>query len=128
MSYTVIEWSALSLIVIIILKVVIVFLAPTVMITIIKKMLPYKRWAAVISGSLAVWLFLQFVNAGLSVVTLLAITLWVSLVVGMGMYKYLKDYIEWIEQKGLSTLIKHSWVYILIWLVLASLGLKELVS
>ena len=128
MSYTVIEWSALSLIVIVIVKVTMVFLAPTVLMSITKKMAHYKRWFAVISGSLAVWLFLQFVNAGLSVVTLLAITLWLSLLMWMGMYKYLEDYIEWIEKKGMATLIKHSWVYILIWLVLAGLGLKELFS
>ena len=88
MSFNVIEWSALIFSIIAIIKIVILIVSPNILLKMGKACNEYKRLMAVMSGTVSVWLFLELIQSGVSVTTLLAVTLWLSLLIWMGMYRY----------------------------------------
>lgn len=123
-----IEILALILIVVAVVKIVIILISPKIWADLVVK----KLWASsglvmIISLILAVWVLYLLLNAGITIVEIFAVMLFLSLLAAVGVAVYSKEIVG-VAQKLLKdrNIVKKSWFYILIWVVLLVWGLKEL--
>ena len=123
---TPIETFALILIIASAVKLVVVIINPKSWLNMVKNIWINITLATIISLVLAS-IVLYYLLQELTIVQILATTLFVALLIAAGMAVYANELMK-IFDKALKdkSLIKKSWLYILVWLVLLIWGLKEL--
>ncbi len=78
--------------------------------------------AAVLAGAVLIAL----VNAGVTIVQILAVTVFVILLLLIGFAPFGDELITWAEGQDLKTWIREQWLYTLIWIALLGWGLYEI--
>jgi hypothetical protein len=79
-------------------------------------------WVALI---LALVVLYYLVQAGITITTILAVTVFVALVFIAGLASYVKKIIK---DVNLKTILKDQWYYVLLWLALIIWGIVELTA
>jgi len=128
MVFTPIEWMALILIVVSAIKLVVVLVNPKAWYDSVAK----KVWASpnlmmVVSLVLAAVVLYYLLLGGITIVEILAVMLFLSLFIAAGAAIYKKEILG-LAQKLLKdkSMIKKSWLYIILWAVLIVWGAKVL--
>tara|TARA_Y100000310_G_C20426761_1_gene689461 strand:- start:204 stop:596 length:393 start_codon:yes stop_codon:yes gene_type:complete len=128
MAFTPIEWMALILIVASAVKIIIILVNPNSWNTsVVKKVWANSNLTMVVSLILAAIALYYLLLGGLTIVEILAVTLFVALLMAAGAAAYKKQIIE-LADKMLKdkSLVKKSWLYIIIWVILLVWGAKVL--
>ncbi len=119
----VIENLAIILIVVSIIKLLIIMVSPKSWFNFVKKIYVNKTVATVVYFVLAAIVLYYLLGAGMTIVQILAVTVFVSLLIGIGFMKYLDDLLKLFPKKYS---LKDQWFYVLLWVVLLLWGIKEL--
>jgi hypothetical protein len=118
-----IETLAIILIVISVIKLLTILISPKTWTNFVKKIYVNKTAAIVVYSVLAAVVLYYLLGAGITIVQILAVTVFVSLLLGIGFVKYM-DHLLKLFPKNYS--LKDQWFYVLIWVILLLWGIKEL--
>ena len=127
MTYTPVEWMALILIVISAIKIIVILVKPKAWNdSVVKKLWKNSGLAMIVSLILAA-VALYYLLQELTIVQILATMLFLALLMAIGVSAYKKEIIG-LADKMLKnkSVIKKSWLYLIIWIVLLLWGAKEL--
>ena len=123
-----IEILAWILIGLAVIKMIVILISPKSWLNFARGLLSNKWLAQVVSLILLVVVFYYLTAAGVTVIQILAVTVFVALLFVMALAGdiefFLKKYDKLIKN---GTLWKTYWLYTLIWIVLIILGIKELI-
>jgi len=125
---SVIKVLAGLLIVLAMVKLIIVLVSPKVWVRFMKRVyaVPFlTSMVALILAALVLYLLLQ---SGLSIVQVLAVTVFVSLLLVAGGAPFSKQLIDWLETQSLTTILRAQWVYVVVWVGLLAWGAWALVT
>jgi len=82
-------------------------------------------WVALLLAALVLYLLLR---SGLTVVQILAVTLFVALLLVVGVAPHAKRLFGWLDTQSLPAMLKQQWLYIVVWVLLLAWGAVELVA
>ncbi len=119
----VIEILALILIVISAVKILTILVAPKSWLNFAKKFYVKPRVTSAIALVLAAVLLYFLIGAGITIVEILAIALFVAMLLLIGLSLYMKEMMKKIDSKKI---LKEQWLYTLIWVALLAWGIYEL--
>jgi hypothetical protein len=119
----VIENLATILIIVTVIKLLVLWVSPKSWFNFVKKIYVNKTIASVVYFVLAAIVLYYLLGAGMTIVQILAVTMFVALLIGIGFMRYLDDLLKLFPKKYS---LKDQWFYILIWVVLLAWGVKEL--
>lgn len=123
MAYTYIEWFALTIAVLGLIKIIVLFISPESWFNFAKKVWKKPNLVAIISLILSA-VVLYYLLQSMTIVQIFAVMLLTSLLLAVGMAPFVNDFLK-INKKRMKNKLKESWLYILIWLVLILWVLKE---
>ena len=127
MAYTPVEWTALIFIIFVLLKIIIITINKNLWINkVTKKVLKKPHgygFIMLILSLISLWFLLQ----ELTIVQIIAASTFITLLMGFGILQYTEELQTLITkvQKD-KHIIKKSWIYIVIWLIILLWGLKEI--
>ena len=127
MAYTPVEWIALIFIIFVLLKIIIISINKNLWINkVTKKVLKKPHgygFIMLILSLISLWFLLQ----ELTIVQIIAASTFITLLMGFGILQYTEELQTLITkvQKD-KHIIKKSWIYIVIWLIILLWGLKEI--
>ena len=125
-NYSTIEILALILISIAVIKLIVFLINPTLWIDFVEKMysVPQLIGYIALGASLVVLYFL--INSGLSIIEILAVSLFIVLLMLTGLASYADDLITWIREQDIMAMVRKLWLYTLAWMILIIWGISEL--
>ncbi len=123
-----IEILALILIIIAVIKLIVFIINPYMWVDFVEKLYsaPQLIAYAAFGASLVVLYFL--INSGLSIIEILAVSLFIVLLMLTGLANYADDAIIWIREQDITAMLKKLWMYSLAWILLIAWGIVELFS
>ena len=80
---------------------------------------------ALVLAAIVLYLLLA---AGMSIVQILAVCVFVVLLLVVGIAPYANELFAWLDRQDLGAMIKRQWLYTLIWVVLLAWGAVEIFS
>jgi len=122
---TIVEIMALILLVVAAVKILIILVNPKAWVSVIKKVWVSPTLVMLISLVLA-GVSLYYLLMELTIIQIFAVMLFVCLLLAVGISVYSKEFISMVTKLLNKDLVRKSWLYILIWIVLIVWGLKEL--
>jgi len=128
MKLSAIEVLAGLLIVLACVKLLVVFVDAKLWLKFVKRI--YARPAITSSVALllaAVVLYL-LLRSGLTIVQVLAVTVFVALLLVVGIAPYARALFDWLETQSLPAMLRQQWLYIVIWVLLMAWGAIALVT
>ena len=128
MKLSAIEILAGLLIVLAAIKLLVVFVDAKAWLRFVKRI--YARPAITSSVALllaAVVLYL-LLRSGLTIVQVLAVTVFVALLLVIGVAPYARVLSDWLETQSLPAMLRQQWLYIVIWVLLMAWGAIALVT
>jgi len=126
MGYTPVETIALILVVAVVIKLVVLFIKPKSWMNFATKLWSNPSLTRVILLVLSAIVFYYLIQE-ITIVQILAIMAFVSLLIGIGFTNNIKSLISiYKKQKKKGNLLKEYWLLILIWIFLLAWGAKEL--
>ncbi|MDW3094815.1 MAG: hypothetical protein R8G33_03995 [Gammaproteobacteria bacterium] len=128
MNLSVIEILASILIILAVVKVIILILNPQIWLNFISKIYTVPIVMTVIGFILSVLVLYFIVNAGISIVEILAVCLFIALLMLTGLANYAGDLVAWIKQQEIVNVIKNLWLYSAMWLFLIIWGIYILIT
>lgn len=128
MKPSAIEILAGLLIVLACVKLLVVFVDAKVWLRFAKRI--YARPAitssvALLLAAVVLYLLLQ---SGLTIVQVLAVTVFVALLLVVGVAPYARALFDWLETQSLPAMLRQQWLYIVIWVLLMAWGAIALVT
>lgn len=118
MSLNTLEILAVFMIVLAVIKLIVLYTKPEIWIKAVKKMFAFPQVSALIALSLAGVVLFFLLNAGIRLVDILVVTLFISLMMMAGLAPFSDDLFTWIEKQDLHGLLNKMWLYSLVWVVL----------
>ncbi len=82
-------------------------------------------WVALLMSGLVLYLLLQ---SGLTIVQVLAVTVFVALLLVVGVAPYAGRLFDWLETQSLPDMLRRQWLYVIVWVLLLAWGAVELVA
>jgi hypothetical protein len=82
-------------------------------------------WIALLLAVLVLYLLLR---SGLTIVQVLAVTVFVALLLVVGLAPYAHRLFGWLETQSLPAMLRQQWLYIVVWVLLLAWGAIELVA
>ncbi len=126
MQFGTLEILATILIVFVVIKLIVILISPQAWLQFAKKLYVKPSITATIAFLLAVVVLYFLHTAGVSIIHILAVALFISLVLVIGMAKYADTLIEWAIAQDLNTILKEQWFYTLIWVGLILWGIQAI--
>ena len=122
MNLNSIEILAAIIIIIAIVKISLLILNPKIWMSLIEKI--YTKPAVItVLGFLLTLLVLYFIiNSGVSIIVVLAVCLFVSLLMITGLATFADEIIAWIKSQDITGVIKRLWLYSAMWIFLIIWG------
>ena len=128
MELSVIKVLAGLLIVLAVVKLAVVFVSPQVWIRFMKRVYAVPVLTSMVALILAALVLYLLLQSGLSIVQVLAVTVFVSLLLVAGGAPFSKQLIDWLETQSLTTILRAQWVYVVVWMGLLAWGAWALVT
>lgn len=126
MTFGTLEILATILIVFSFIKLAIVLTYPQVWLNFAKKFYIKPEVTSTVASILAATVLYFLVNSGITIVQILAITLFIALVVTVGIAKYAEKILSWASNQDLKTIFYNSWPSTVIWIALLGWGIKAI--
>ena len=128
MKLSTIEILAGLLIVLAGIKLAVVFVDARVWLKIARRvyaMPAVTAWVALLLAGFVLYLLLQ---SGLTIVQVLAVTVFVALLLMVGVAPYAGQLFGWLETQSLPEMLRRQWLYVIVWVLLLAWGAAELVA
>jgi len=126
MNTTMITIFAGVLILLTCVKILVILIKPQAWVKFTARLYSNPKITSIISLVLAMVVLYFLLASGLSIVQILAVTLFVALLILSGIAPYIKQLIPWIEKQDLRKIMKDTWLYSLVWIGLITWGAIEL--
>ena len=126
MTLETLEILALILITITAVKLVIFIINPQVWYSFIRGLYSKPLLASLIAFILAMTVLYFLLVSGVTIVEILAVSLFVALLIATGLAKYADKLILWTKEQGIVFILKEVWLYTLVWLLLLAWGVGEI--
>lgn len=127
MQSGIIELFAAILIAASLVKLVIVLINRHAWLALMKRVYAKPQIVSIASCILAGIVLYFLLDSGLTMVQILAVSLFIVLLVTAGLAPYANEVLSWAEGKDLKSMFKDEWLYALFWIVLLLWGTKEIV-
>ena len=126
MNLSAVEILAVILIVLSVAKLLFVVTNFKAWMQLMKWLFASPKFTALIASALAGVLLYFLVRSGLTIVQILAVCLFVSLLFIAGIAPYFSHISTWLEGKNTTQILKEQWLYAVIWFLLLGWGVYEL--
>jgi len=126
MTLETLEILALILITVTAVKLVIFLINPQVWYSFIRGLYSKPPLASLIAFILAMTVLYFLLISGVTIVEILAVSLFVVLLIATGLAKYADKLILWTKDQGIVFILKEVWLYTLVWLLLLAWGVGEI--
>ena len=126
MNTTMITIFAGFLILLTSVKILVILIKPQAWVKFTAKFYSNPKTTSIVSLILAMIILYFLLASGLTIVQILAVTLFVALLMLSGVAPYIKQLIPWIEKQDLRKIMKDTWLYSLVWIGLITWGAIEL--
>jgi hypothetical protein len=80
-------------------------------------------WAALLLAALVLYVLLQ---SGLTIVQVLAVTVFVALLLMVSVAPYAGRLFGWLETQSVPAMLREQWLYVIVWVLLLAWGTVEL--
>ena len=117
------EILAAIIIVFSLVKLTVVLISPMSWLNFAKKIYVRPQITSAVALVLAAVVLYILINSGMTIVHIFAVTLFIVLVLVIGMARYGEEIISWAMGQDLRTILKEQWLYTLIWIVLLVWGI-----
>ena len=124
MQFGTLEILATILIVFIIIKLVVILISPGAWMQFARKLYIKPQVTSTVSFILAAIVLYFLLSAGVTIVHILAVSLFIVLVLVVGMAKY--ALIDWASAQDLNNILKEQWFYTLVWMALIAWGVQAI--
>ena len=128
MNHMAIEILASLLIVLAAIKLIVVVVEPRMWLRFARRVYAspaVTSYAALLLAALVLYLLL---NSGLTMVQILAVTVFVALLLMVGMAPHAARLFEWVETQSLPAMLRQQWLYIVVWVLLLGWGAFEIIT
>jgi len=126
MSNRMIEVFAAVLILLAVVKLVVLFVNAPVWLTAVKALYARPMLTAIVSYVLAGLVLYGLLESGLTIVQILAVSLFVVLLIVPGFAPYMSEVLCWLEGKTVWQMLREQWLYTLVWVILLGWGARTL--
>lgn len=124
---TPIEIIALIVIIVSVIKILVILVKPKIWVdSVVKRVWANPMIMSIISLVLAAIVLYYLIQSGLTIVQILAVTAFVSLLIAIGVGTYANELISMAAKMLKKGIMKKAWLYIIIWIVLLVWGAYEL--
>jgi len=123
-----IEIIASIIIVLSVIKLVVLALSPKSVYSFARKIYSHPNVMSVSALVLAAVVLYYLIDAGITIVDIFAVMLFIVLIMVVGIARYANEMMDWVMKKDLKNMLKEMWLYILIWVVLLVWGIVALFS
>ncbi len=126
MTFGLLEFFALTLIAIAAIKIVLLFVNWPMWVGWMKRLYARPQLVSVVALALAAALLYALIISGMSIVQILAVSLFVVLMLMAGFAPYAARLMAWVETRSVAQLLADAWLYTLAWVLLLAWGLWEI--
>ncbi|MFK8027788.1 MAG: hypothetical protein AB8C40_06970 [Gammaproteobacteria bacterium] len=123
-----IDILASILIVIALVKIIILVINPNAWGGLLSKIYTIPGVISVVGFLLSVLTLYFILNAGISIIEILAVCLFIALLMLTGLANYSEEFIVWLDRQNIIKMVKRLWLYSSIWLVLIIWGIYALLT
>lgn len=109
-----------------VIKLIFILISPEAWLNFAKKVYVKPKVTSIIALILAIIVLYYLIDAGITIVHILAITLFMGLVMVTGISIYFKGVIDWVMRRDVKNILKEQWLLTLIWILLLAWGIKEI--
>jgi len=127
MKASAIEILAALLIVLAGIKLAVVFLDAQVWLRFAKRVYAKPAITSWVALLLAVFVLYLLLQSGLTIVQVLAVTVFVALLLMVGVAPYARPLFGWLETQSVPAMLRQQWLYIVVWVLLLAWGAVALV-
>ena len=110
----------------VIIKLIVVSISPKSWFDLARKIYVRPKLTSIIALILALIVLYLILNSWVTIVEILAVTLFLSLLIMVGVAQYANELLQWKSDKDLVKIARDQWLYILIWIVLLIWGIKAI--
>ena len=126
MIFGTLEVLASIIIAIAVIKILILSVSPKLWFSFANKLYFNPKITSVVALLLAASVLYFLQGAGITIIQIFAVMLFVSLLMVMSIARYAKTLLRFYNKKGTINMWKEHWLDLLVWIVLLIWGLKEL--
>ncbi|HXV10850.1 MAG TPA: hypothetical protein VD839_08610 [Burkholderiales bacterium] len=126
MNFSMINVLAGLLIVLASIKLVVVFVSPRAWLRFVRRVYAAPTLTSTIALLLAALVLYLLLQSGLTIVQVLAVTVFVALLLVVGIAPYAGRLFERIETQSLPAMLRQQWLYIVVWVLLLGWGAVEI--
>ena len=128
MKLSAIEVLAGLLIVLACVKLLVVFVDAKLWLRFVKRIYARPAITSLVALLLAAVVLYLLLRSGLTIVQVLAVTVFVALLLVVGVAPYARALFDWLETQSLPAMLRRQWLYIVIWVLLMAWGAIALVT
>jgi len=128
MKLSAIEVLAGLLIVLACVKLLVVFVDAKLWLRFVKRIYARPAITSLVALLLAAVVLYLLLRSGLTIVQVLAVTVFVALLLVVGIAPYARALFDWLETQSLPAMLRQQWLYIVIWVLLMAWGAIALVT
>lgn len=128
MNVTAIKFLAALLIVLAAIKLIVVFVSPQAWLRFVRRVYAVPVVTSTVALLLAALVLFFLLRSGLTIVQVLAVTVFVSLLLVVGIAPYAGRLFEWVETQSLPAMLRQQWLYIVVWVLLLAWGAIEIIA
>lgn len=128
MQFSIIEVLAGILVILAAIKLLVIAVNVRTWVLFTKRLYSKPELTSFISFALAGIVLYLLLQSGLTIVQILAVSLFVMLLIVAGIAPYSSRLFAWFETQDLRRLLKGQWLYIIVWLLLLGWGAYEILT
>jgi hypothetical protein len=117
------EILAATVIVLSLVKLTVGLISPKSWLNFARKIYVKPQVTSAVASVLAAVVLYVLISSGMTIVHILAVTLFIMLILVVGIARYGDEIISWAMEQDLRAMIKDHWLYALIWIALIAWGI-----
>ncbi len=126
MKFGTLEILATILIAFSLIKIIIILISPQAWLKFARTIYIRPAITSAVAFMLAAVVLYFLITAGVSIVHILAVTLFIALIIVIGMARYADQLIDWMVGQDLKIILREQWFYMLVWLALLAWGIQAI--
>jgi len=127
MALGVLETLASIIIIISVIKLIVLFISPKSLYSFARKVYSHPNVMTVSAVVLGAIVLYYIINAGITIVDIFAVMLFIVLIMIVGIARYANEMMDWILKKDPKKILREMWLYILIWVILLVWAIFEII-
>ena len=126
MHFNAVEILALILIAIAVIKLAVFIYNPELWFNFIEKIYSVPQLISIVGFFSSIVVLYFLINAGITIVEILAVSLFIALLMVTGLANYADQIVGWVKEQDIVLMMKRVWLYSIAWLFMIVWGIREL--